>query len=75
MGAQNPATRLSCLHHHVLHLYCVCSVNVLGDWSCYCRIRVWEVGEGEVEGQVERLVEGLEVLSAGMVERVEVEID
>jgi hypothetical protein len=33
------------------------------------------VGEGEVEGQVERLVEGLEVLSAGMVERVEVEID
>jgi hypothetical protein len=73
MGAQDPSIRMPCLDYHVPNLYRVGSFNVFGDWSCYDRIQVWEVDEEEVESKIERLVEILEVLSAGMVERVEVE--
>jgi hypothetical protein len=74
MGAQDPSIGMSCLDYHSPDLYRVCSVNVLSDWPRYCGVQSWKMDSEEVEGQVERLVEGLEILSARVVERVEIEI-
>jgi hypothetical protein len=71
MGAQSEAIGLSCLNYYVLHLYCVCVVHLLGGRSCCCGMEVGEAGEEEVEGKIEGLVE---VLSAGVVESVEIEV-
>lgn len=65
---------MPCLDYHVLHLYCVRAVNLLSGRSSCCGMEVWEAGEEEVGGKIERLVEDLEVLSAGVVERVEIEV-